>query len=195
MAKILIVQGSLRKDGFNSQLQKIIEKKLEVCPEVDEIEVLDYEGLPYMNQDLENPELELIARLRESFKSADGIWIVSPQYNGSYPGHIKTLVDWMSRPVPGKGRDSVAIAGAKMTISGAGGRTATALMREKLNDLLQFVGAKVLTDPQLGVALPPESWKTGKLILNENDYSWLEEQRNAFISFITGQYSSLNLMK
>lgn len=181
MQKILLVQGSLRNNGFNSQLQTLIEAELEGKVE---IERLNYEGLPYMNQDLENPELELIARIRESVQSADGIWIVSPQYNGSFPGHIKTLIDWMSRPVPGKGRESVVIAGSKVTVSGAGGKTATQPMRDALNGLLTFVGADVLDTPQLGVALPGESWMSGNLILTDEDKAKLKEQVAAFLDFI-----------
>lgn len=181
MPKVLIVQGSLREGGFNSQLQALIEAELEGKAEV---EVLDYEGLPYMNQDLEKPELELIARLRESFRSADGIWFVTPQYNGSFPGHIKTLVDWMSRPVPGKGMDSVAIAGAKVTVSGAGGKTATQPMRDALNGLLKFVRADVMDNPQTGIALPGESWASGTLILSEENQAQLKAQVEAFLNFI-----------
>lgn len=181
MPTVLLVQGSLRKGGFNAQLQAEIEGLLKGKAEV---KVLDYEGLPYMNQDLEKPELELIAHLRESFRDADGIWFVTPQYNGSFPGHIKTLVDWMSRPVPGKGMDSVAIAGAKVTVSGAGGKTATQPMRDALNALLKFVRADVMDTPQTGIALPGESWASGKLILSEEDKAQLEAQVEAFLKFI-----------
>ena len=50
--KILIVVGTLRKNGFNEQLAEKIEKLLEGKAEVSR---LDYADLPLMNQDLEDP--------------------------------------------------------------------------------------------------------------------------------------------
>ncbi|MFU0811550.1 MAG: NAD(P)H-dependent oxidoreductase [Atopobium sp.] len=179
--KILIVVGTLRKNGFNEQLAEKIEKLLEGKAEVSR---LDYADLPLMNQDLEDPEPESVKRIRDAVREADGIWFVSPQYNGSYPGHIKNLVDWLSRPLPGQGRDSVVIAGKKATVSGAGGRTATAEMREMLDKLLRFVGVLVMEEGEAGIALSGESWGSGKLVLGPADEEALEAQANTFLGFL-----------
>ena len=179
--KILIVVGTLRKNGFNRQLAERIEKLLEGKAEVSE---LDYSDLPLMNQDLEDPEPEAVARVRDEVRAADALWFVSPQYNGSYPGHIKNPVDWLSRPLPGQGRDSVVIAGKKATVSGAGGRTATAEMREMLDRLLRFVGVEVMEEGEAGIALSGESWGSGELKLGPADEDALEIQVNTFLGFL-----------
>lgn len=158
---VLIVVGTLRKDGFNVQLADHVRKLLDGRANVS---VLDYSQLSLMNQDLENPEPAAVAAVREAVREADGVWFVSPQYNASFPGHVKNLVDWLSRPLPGKGRDSAATNGMKATVSGAGGRTATAEMRAALDSLLEFVGASVMREDETGVALPaspgpPASWR------------------------------------
>lgn len=114
-----------------------------------------------------------------------------PKYSGfcraisiSYPGHIKNLVDWLSRPLPGQSRDSVVIAGKKATVSGAGGRTATAEMREMLDKLLRFVGVLVMEEGEAGIALSGESWGSGKLVLGPADEEALEAQANTFLGFL-----------
>ena len=137
-----------------------------------------------MNQDLENPEPAAVAAVREAVREADGVWFVSPQYNASFPGHVKNLVDWLSRPLPGKGRDSAATNGMKATVSGAGGRTATAEMRAALDSLLEFVGVSVMREGETGVALSGESWTTGKLALSAEDEAALAAQADAFLEFI-----------
>lgn len=178
---ILIVVGTLRKDGFNLQLAKRIEQLLDGRANVS---VLDYSKLPLMNQDLENPELPEVAAIRDQVRNADGVWFVSPQYNGSFPGHVKNLVDWLSRPLPGQGRESAVAGGMKATVSGAGGRTATAEMRAALDSLLEFVGSKVMREHEAGFALSGESWGSGKLVLSDEDEAALAAQADAFLEFI-----------
>lgn len=178
---VLIVVGTLRRDGFNLQLAKRVEELLKGRANVS---YLDYSQLPLMNQDLEDPELEAVAQVRQAVRDADGVWFVSPQYNASFPGHVKNLVDWLSRPLPGQGRDTAVSGGMKATVSGAGGRTATAEMRAALDSLLEFVGAKVMREPETGIALSGESWGTGTLTLSAEDEAALAAQADAFLKFI-----------
>ena len=178
---VLIVVGTLRKNGFNEQLAQRIEALLEGRANVSR---LDYSALPLMNQDLEDPERPEVAAVREAVRQADGVWFVSPQYNASFPGHVKNLVDWLSRPLPGKGRDTAVAGGMRATVAGAGGRTATAEMRAALDALLTFVGAQVMTEKETGIALSGESWTTGTLALSAEDEAALAAQADAFLEFI-----------
>ena len=64
-----------------------------------EVSFLDYADIPYRNQDMEFPTPGEILRVRDEVSKADGIWIFTPEYNHSYPGGLKNLLDWLSRPV------------------------------------------------------------------------------------------------
>lgn len=179
---ILIIEGSLRKNSFNHQLAERIARKLEGKAQV---RFLDYADLPFVNQDLEDPELPVVARIRQEFRDADGLWFVSPEYNFSYPAQVKNLIDWMSRMVPGQDMSSVVIRGKKATISGAGGSAFTLKMQEKLTDLLEFLSAEVLHEPKLAIQLPEESWATDKLILSPENEVALDAQVEAFLDFLS----------
>ena len=96
MKKVLMIVGSLRKDSFNLQLAKVAEKILKGQAEV---RYLHYADLPFMNQDMEFPAPESVARVRQEVLAADGIWIFSPEYNYQIPGVLKNLLDWLSRPL------------------------------------------------------------------------------------------------
>ena len=48
---------------------------------------------------MEFPTPGEILRVRDEVSKADGIWIFTPEYNHSYPGGLKNLLDWLSRPV------------------------------------------------------------------------------------------------
>ncbi|MGN1219778.1 MAG: NADPH-dependent FMN reductase, partial [Candidatus Cryptobacteroides sp.] len=58
-------------------------------------EYLDYSALPMMDQDIEFPAPDEVSKVREKVAEADALWIFSPEYNYSYPGHLKNLIDWL----------------------------------------------------------------------------------------------------
>ena len=184
MKKILFIIGSLRKESFNKKLAKEVEEMLAGRAMV---EYLDYSDVPLMNQDIEFPAPEAVKRVREKVAEADALWIFSPEYNYSYPGHLKNLIDWLSRPlVAGDRQTPLAINGKKVALSGAGGASATAKCREKLTELLTlpFIRADVMTEPQTGIQLNMEAWTEGRMMLTEEQMTNLRLQVDAFLEYI-----------
>jgi NAD(P)H-dependent FMN reductase len=182
MKHILFIIGSLRKESFNLQLAREAEKQL---AGVAEVTYLDYTDVPFINQDIEHPAPAAVVRIRETVAQADGIWIFTPEYNFSYPGHIKNLLDWLSRPVvPNDYATPTVINGKKVTLSGAGGQMATGKCREKLTELLSFIKADVMAAPQTGVTLNAEAWSEGRMILTDAQRTALKAQAEAFVKFL-----------
>ena len=184
MKKILFIIGSLRKESFNKKLAKEVEEMLDGRATV---EYLDYSDVPLMNQDIEFPAPEAVKRVRERVAEADALWIFSPEYNYSYPGHLKNLIDWRSRPiVAGDRQTPLAINGKKVALSGAGGASATVKCREKLTELLTlpFIRADVMTEPQTGIQLNMEAWTEARMMLTEAQKTNLRLQVDAFLEYI-----------
>ena len=183
MKKILFIVGSLRKESFNRQLALEAEKMIGTQANVT---YLDYSDVPLINQDIEFPEPEAVGRLRTAVKEADGIWVFTPEYNFSYPGHLKNLFDWLSRPVkPMDYETPTVINGKKVALSGAGGKMATDKCREKLTELLTFIKADVM-EQQTGVALNVEAWTEGRMILSDEQRKALNCQADAFLNLLNG---------
>ena len=181
MKKILFIVGSLRDGSFNRQLAREAEQMIGVRAVVT---YLDYKDVPLMNQDIEFPEPEAVGRLRAAVKEADALWVFTPEYNMSYPGHVKNLFDWLSRPlVPGDYETPTVINGKKVALSGAGGKMATAKCREKLTELLSFIKADVM-ELQIGIALNVEAWTEGRMILNDEQKEALKDQVETLLKFI-----------
>ena len=171
MKKILFVVASLRTKSFNRQMA-IVAK--EIIGNRAEVQELDFSDLPLLSQDIEQPELEVLARIRKDVSEADGLWIFTPEYNMSYPGHLKNLLDWLSRPVkPMDYGTPTCINGKRVAISGSGGKAATADCRAKLKELLTFMKADVLIE-QVGIAVPAEAWGTDVLTLTEEQKAELK---------------------
>lgn len=184
MKQILFIVGSLREKSFNRQLAK---KAEELLKDKAEVMYLDYKALPLINQDEEFPAPAEVSRIRDEITHADALWIFTPEYNLSYPGHLKNLLDWMSRPVkPMDYGTPTCINGKKVAISGAGGKAATANCRKKLTELLEFIKAEVL-NVQTGIALQPVSWETDELILTDVDMKNLELEAKALLESIIHQ--------
>mgnify|MGYP002526523591 CR=1 FL=1 len=179
MKRILFIVGSLREGSFNRQFTREAEQMIGARAEVT---YLDYKDVPLINQDIEFPEPEALGRLRATVKEADGIWVFTPEYNFSYPGHVKNLFDWLSRPVVANDYETpTVINGKKVALSGAGGKMATAKCREKLTELLSFLKAEVM-EPQTGIALNVEAWTEGRMILSDEQKVALKNQVEAFLA-------------
>ena len=169
MKKILLIVGSLRKSSFNRQLAGEAAALLEGRANV---KTLDFDSVPFMNQDREYPAPESVARVRTEVGSADAVWIFTPEYNYSYPGVLKNLLDWLSRPLK------------KAAISSAAGSSAGAGARAKLGELLVACRADVMKDPQTGVKLDREAYTTDVLSLGEEERAQLAAQADALLAYL-----------
>src|SRR5690349_6888707 len=102
--KILAFAGSLRTDSFNKKLIRIgVEGAKAAGAEVLLIDLRDF-PMPVYDGDLEAasglPEPAL--QLKKLFADHHGLLIASPEYNGSIPGMLKNVIDWVSRVGPGE---------------------------------------------------------------------------------------------
>lgn len=178
MKKIMFIIGSLRTKSFNRQLAM---KAMEIIGDRAEVSELDYSDLPLLNQDIEQPEPTAVSRIRKAVSEVDAIWVFTPEYNFSYPGHVKNLFDWLSRPIkPLDYATPTCINGKRVAISGAGGKAATANCRTKLTELLSFIKADVLPE-QTGIAVPAEAWGTDVLTLTDEQIAQLKAQADLLL--------------
>ena len=181
MKKILFVVGSMRKESFNRQRATMVEEELKGKADVS---FLSYEDIPFMNQDIEFPTPEEILRVRSEVEGADGLWIFTPEYNSSYPGVLKNLLDWLSRPhKPNDYANGSSVTGKKVAISGVAGKSAAAGSRGKLKDLLEIIGMKVM-ETQVGVTINPEAWANNELTLSDDKKEELNKQAEEFLKFL-----------
>ena len=179
MKKILFIIGSLRAKSFNRQVAQVAKELIGSQAEVQE---LDYSELPLLNQEIEQPEPEVVARIRQAVSEADGLWIFTPEYNMSYPGHLKNLLDWLSRPVKFMDYGTpTCINGKRVALTGAGGKAATAKCREKLTELLTFLKAEVVPE-QVGIAVPAEAWGSDELTLSDKQKAEIKGLAERLIS-------------
>jgi NAD(P)H-dependent FMN reductase len=64
------------------------------------LEVGTIRGIPLYDADVERSQgiPEAVVKLKEQIAAADGLLLVTPEYNNSMPGVFKNAIDWLSRP-------------------------------------------------------------------------------------------------
>lgn len=181
MKRIAIIVGSLRERSFSRQLAAAA---CEVLAGRAETELVEYSGLPYMNQDVEFPAPAPVGRVRSAIDRADGIWIFTPEYNYSYPGVLKNMLDWMSRPVVAGVRSSAVTSGKKLALSSAAGSSAGSGARSRLAELAAAMRMDLMESPQMGVKLDRTAFETDSLVLTDGQRAELAAQADAFLAYL-----------
>ena len=97
MSNILGIAGSLRKASFNAAL---LRAAAALSPAGTAVEIASIAGIPLYDGDLEADRgvPEPVTLLKDRIARADGLLIVTPEYNSSIPGVLKNAIDWLSRP-------------------------------------------------------------------------------------------------
>ena len=97
MATIVGLCGSLRQASFNGMLLEALAAA--AAPEAT-IEIASIREIPLYNADVEAGEgiPEPVQALKNRIAGAQGLLIVTPEYNNSIPGVMKNAIDWLSRP-------------------------------------------------------------------------------------------------
>jgi len=140
--KIAVVVGSIRKDSLN---QKLADALAKIAPPEFSFKTVRIDDLPLYNQDDDGKPAAAVTRLRKEIKEADGLLILTPEYNRSIPGVLKNAIDHASRPWGQSvwGGKPAAVLGVSVGVIG------TALAQQHLRNILAYLDVPVLGQPEM----------------------------------------------
>jgi chromate reductase len=152
----------------------------QLAPAALEIHEVGWQQVPPFNADLLAQGMpEQVARIAAEIAGADGVLIVSPEYNFSMPGMFKNLLDWISRCDPQPlANKPVAIASA------ATGMLGGARMQYELRKTLLFVNADVLVKPEVFVGMAAQKFDAEGRCTDEGTMNAVQTQLLAFEQLI-----------
>jgi chromate reductase len=175
MPSILCLSGSLRAASSSKAVVETICRKL-----ADEAEFsrFDIGSLPHYNADLD-PLPETVDALKAAIAAADGVIIVTPEYNYSVPGVLKNAIDWASRP----GYASVLKDKPVFIASVSGGALGGVRAQAHLKNVLGGVLAKTFVWQEVAITHSNRKIKDGYLA-DEDSEAFLFEAVRAFAASI-----------
>lgn len=103
--RIVTFAGSIRTGSYSAALSALAAKELALLEaEPVHLSLADY-PLPIYDGDLEAREgvPENARRLHGQLAGADGVFVVTPEYNAGVPPLLKNAIDWVSRVRDGEG--------------------------------------------------------------------------------------------
>ncbi|HXL67398.1 MAG TPA: NAD(P)H-dependent oxidoreductase [Xanthobacteraceae bacterium] len=182
MAKqnVLVICGSLRNGSLNKSVARTL-------PELAPAGMTLSDAPPYDDFTIYNADHHQatvfpppVVMFADAIRAADGVIIVSPEYNWSVPGGLKNAIDWVSRMKEQPFREKpVALQSA------SGGPLGAARMQYHLRQILTSIDAFVFMRPEIFVTFAPQKIdeKAGKL-KDEPTREIIKTQLVAFAKFI-----------
>lgn len=181
MTRLIGIAGSLRKDSYNAAL---LRAAAELAPAGTEVEIASIAEIPLYDGDLESERgiPEPVAVLKDKIANADGLLLVTPEYNNSMPGVLKNAIDWLSRPA----KDIERVFGDKaVAIMGATpGRGGTRLAQNAWLPVLRTLGTRAWFGEQLYVAGAGQAFDAEGRLVDEKIKKLLSEFMAGFATFV-----------
>jgi chromate reductase len=181
MTTILGISGSLRTGSFNTAL---LRAAVELAPAGATIETATIRGIPVYDGDVEAEHgiPETVAALKERIAAADGVLLVTPEYNNSLPGAFKNAIDWTTRP-------SADIAriwrGRKVAMIGASpGNFGTILSQEAWLPVLRTLGTHTWFGGRLMVSRANTVFDADGNLTDETLRERLQKFVHGFVAFV-----------
>lgn len=177
---VISICGSLRKGSYNAMLARALPA---LAPDGMTITPAPpFAGFPIYDFDMhmERGIPAAVTALGDAIRAADGVVVVSPEYNFSIPGGLKNAIDWLSRlkeqPFAGK---AIAIQSASP------GPVGGARMQYHLRQVLAGLDAFILNKPEIFAnnVKTRVNEEKGKLI-DETTRGFIKQQLAAFATFI-----------
>ncbi|GLH74063.1 hypothetical protein GETHLI_25650 [Geothrix limicola] len=119
--RLIVMGGSLRSESLNTRLLRHLAGALEARGH--EVSTFASEALRLPLYEDGVAPAEAAQALYAALREAQGLVIVSPEYNAGIPGHLKNAVDWLStmRPSPWMGLPVLLCAASPGAFGGARG--------------------------------------------------------------------------
>lgn len=180
MTTVLCLSGSLRSASSATAVLRTLmdEMKTEATFRFAEVG-----HLPHYNADLGIPED--VGEFIDKVKDADGLLIVTPEYNYSVPGVLKNAIDWVSRP----GSDIPRVfGGLPVAVIGASqGRMGTVLSQAAWLPVLRALGTRPWFEAKLLVSSAQQVFTEAGELTDARVEKELTDFMTGFAAFVVEQ--------
>jgi chromate reductase, NAD(P)H dehydrogenase (quinone) len=176
--RVLGISGSLRQGSFNAAA---LRAAVMLAPAGMTIETAALRAIPLYDQDEEARGFpEPVRALGAHIRQADGVLIVTPEYNYSVPGVLKNAIDWVSRLPEAPFADKpVAIMGASPGMLG------TARAQYHLRQSFVFLRSHVLASPEVMIPAAHQKFDAQGNLTDDATRGFIVKLLEAFAGWIS----------
>jgi len=176
--RILGISGSLRRGSLNSAALRAVQG---LAPSGMSIEIFgDLAAIPLYNDDLRTEGYpESVQKLRDGIAAADGLLLVTPEYNYSIPGVLKNAIDWASRP-PHQPFDAKPIA----MMGASPGALGTARAQYHLRQCFVYLNGFVLNRPEVMIGQANSKFDAEGKLTDQGTADFLVKFLQSFVAHI-----------
>jgi chromate reductase, NAD(P)H dehydrogenase (quinone) len=177
---VITICGSLRKGSYNAALARQLPRFAPAGLKIGDGPPFD--SFPHYNLDIQNESgfPQPVIAFAEAVRAADGVIVVSPEYNWTIPGTLKNAIDWVSRmkDQPFKGKP-VALQSCSPSLLGG------ARMQYHLRQSLASIDALVFGRPEVIVTFAQNKFDEKTLELKDQPtIDIIKQQLAGFEAFI-----------
>jgi NAD(P)H-dependent FMN reductase len=186
LTHIVGISGSLRAGSFNSAL---LRAAAQAAPPGTTVEIGAIKGIPLYDGDLEAADgvPHAAELLKSRIVAADGLLLVTPEYNNSIPGVFKNAIDWLSRPPADTPR---VFGGRPVALIGASpSRFGTVLSQAAWLPVLKTLGAELWSGRRLFVSTAREVFDASGNLVDEQVREQLQGFMQGFVEFVASRSS------
>jgi NAD(P)H-dependent FMN reductase len=180
MTTIVGLPGSLRSGSFNTAL---LRAAAESMPAGAQLEIASIKGIPLYDGDVEKASgiPDVVAALKERIVAANGLLLVTPEYNNSIPGVFKNAIDWLSRPSADIPR---VFGGRPVAVIGASpGGFGTLLSQTAWLPVLKTLGTRAWFGGRLQVSRAGDVFDASGNLVDERIREQLRKFLDGFVKF------------
>lgn len=113
--KFVGIVGSISDTSYN---KKLLDYAKYMFNDVAEIDIVDINGVPLFNQDLDENDYPILKEIHDKIIEADGVIIATPERNFTIPAILKSLIEWYSFRMHPFTNKPVMVMGASLSIQG-----------------------------------------------------------------------------
>ncbi len=181
MTTIIGLAGSLRAGSFNAAL---LRAAAPLMPAGASLDIASIKGIPLYDGDVEDSEgiPPTVIALKDRIAAADGLLLVTPEYNNAMPGVFKNALDWLSRPPADSAR---VFANRRVAVIGASpGGFGTILSQNAWLPVLRTLGTQPWFGARLMVARAGSVFNEQGDLVDEKIKAQLQQFLAGFVDFV-----------
>jgi len=167
----------------------LLRAAVEAVPAGSTIQIESIRDIPLYDGDVEAEQgiPQAVQQLKARIVAADGLLIVTPEYNNSMPGVLKNAIDWLSRPPADIPR---VFRGRPIAIMGATpGQGGTLLSQAAWLPVVRTLGMRPWFEGRLGIPTAGKVFDANGRVVDEAVRDRIKTFVEGFAAFVESQRS------